>query len=317
MASIIDPLAGRQILPFYLVGETGAAPVVRGRIASVGGAATSILDRHDYPFAVASLQAEALAIAACLSTFMKFDGVFTLQAKGDGFVKTLLADMTSDGAMRGYTAFDGESTVPVADDMADSMPASVPLLLGSGYAAFTVDQGSENGRYQGIVELAGDTLSDAAQAWFANSEQVESAIVAAAGCRDGIWTATALMLQRVAGDGGNAARSADTDADKAAQDDLWHTARTLMESVRRDELVDPALDPSTLVFRLFNTLEPHVAPALPVADKCRCSPEKVTAVLDQMPTEELVDLVADSGMIEVTCEFCKTTRAISPPATRH
>jgi molecular chaperone Hsp33 len=87
--------------------------------------------------------------------------------------------------------------------------------------------------------------------------------------------------------------------------------------VRRDELVDPALDPSTLVFRLFNTLEPHVAPALPVADKCRCSPEKVTAVLDQMPAEELVDLVADSGMIEVTCEFCKTTRAISPPATRH
>jgi redox-regulated HSP33 family molecular chaperone len=43
----------------------------------------------------------------------------------------------------------------------------------------------------------------------------------------------------------------------------------------------------------------------------------VTAVLDQMPAEELVDLVADSGMIEVTCEFCKTTRAIAPPATRH
>jgi molecular chaperone Hsp33 len=248
---------------------------------------------------------------------MKFDGVFTLQAKGDGFVKTLLADMTSDGAMRGYTAFDRDGAVPVADDVADSMPASVPSLLGSGYAAFTVDQGTENGRYQGIVELAGDTLSDAAQAWFANSEQVESAIVAAAGCRDGVWTATALMLQRVAGDGGTAAGSADKDADKAAQDDLWHTARTLMESVRRDELVDPSLDPSTLVFRLFNTLEPHVAPAEPVVDKCRCSPEKVTAVLDQMPAEELVDLVADSGMIEVTCEFCKTTRAIAPPATRH
>ena len=74
MASNNDPLHGQQILPFYLVGDTGSAPVVRGRLASVGRAATSILDRHGYPLAVASLQAEALAIAACLSTFMKFDG---------------------------------------------------------------------------------------------------------------------------------------------------------------------------------------------------------------------------------------------------
>ena len=78
MASNKDPFHGRQILPFYLVGEIGSAPVVRGRLASVGCAATSILDRHGYPLAIASLQAEALAIAACLSTFMKFDGVFTL-----------------------------------------------------------------------------------------------------------------------------------------------------------------------------------------------------------------------------------------------
>ena len=84
MASSNDPFHGQQILPFYLVGEDGTAPLVRGRLASIGRAATSILDRHDYPLAIASLQAEALAIAACLSTFMKFDGVFTLQAKGDG-----------------------------------------------------------------------------------------------------------------------------------------------------------------------------------------------------------------------------------------
>ena len=317
MAFSNDPFHGQQILPFYLVGEDGTAPLVRGRLASIGRAATSILDRHDYPLAIASLQAEALAIAACLSTFMKFDGVFTLQAKGDGHVKTLLADMTSDGAMRGYAAFDPDAVVPVADDVAGSMPANVPALLGGGYAAFTVDQGTENGRYQGIVELDGDTLSDAAQAWFANSEQVDSAIVAAAGYEKGVWTATALMLQRVAGDGGNAATSADRVADRAAQDDLWHTAKTLMESVRRDELVDPALDPSTLVFRLFNTLQPHVAPPRKVMDQCRCSPEKVADVLGQMPAEQLGDLIADSGMIEVTCEFCKTMRPVAPPATRH
>ena len=301
-----------QILPFYLAGEAGDSALIRGRLATVSGPATSILARHGYPDAVASLQAEALAIAACLSTFMKFDGVFTLQAKGDGFVKTLLADVTSDGALRGYTAFDEEAAPELGADMVASLPASVPGLLGTGYAAFTVDQGTENGRYQGIVELTGETLSDAAMAWFANSEQVDSHIVAAAARQGDSWVANALMVQRVAADGGNAGVSP-----KAVQDDAWTTAEMLIRSVTREELVDPALAPENLVFRLFNALRPHVAPAQPVADSCRCSPEKVEAVLVRMSPEELAELVAESGMVEVTCEFCKTMRAIDPGLSRH
>lgn len=301
-----------QILPFYLAGEAGDSALIRGRLATVSGPATSILARHGYPDAVASLQAEALAIAACLSTFMKFDGVFTLQAKGNGFVKTLLADVTSDGALRGYAAFDDGASPDIGDDMVASMPASVPALLGTGYAAFTVDQGTENGRYQGIVELAGETLSDAAMAWFANSEQVDSHIVAAAAKQGGGWVASALMVQRVAADGGRSSPSSNAD-----QDDAWTTAEMLIRSVTRDELVDPALAPEDLVFRLFNALRPHVAPAQPVADRCRCSPEKVEAVLARMSAEELADLVAESGMVEVTCEFCKTMRAIDPGLSRH
>lgn len=310
MASSDASSAGAQILPFYLAGEDGDTALIRGRFASVGVPATRILTRHDYPEAVASLQAEAMAIAACLSTFMKFDGVFTLQAKGDGYVKTLLADMTSDGALRGYTAFDEDGQPPVGLDMATSLPASIPALLGSGYAAFTVDQGSENGRYQGIVELTGETLSDAATAWFANSEQVDSHIVAAAGRTDDSWTASAMMVQRVAADGGNL-----SGVSRDAREDAWNTAEMLLRSVRRDELVDPDLAPEALVFRLFNSLRPHVAPARPVEDKCRCSPDRAIAVLERMPAAELMDLVTESGTIDVTCEFCKTTRSINPPAS--
>ena len=309
---VTGPAAAGQILPFYLAGENGDGALIRGRLASVGGPASSILARHGYPEMVASLQAEALAIAACLSTFMKFDGVFTLQAKGNGFVKTLLADVTSDGALRGYAAFDDENVPSLGDDMVAAMPASVPALLGTGYAAFTVDQGTENGRYQGIVELAGETLGDAAMAWFANSEQVDSHIVAAAGRQGDSWTASALMVQRVAANGGTL-----ESVSRAVQDDAWTTAEMLLRSVRREELVDPALAPEALVFRLFNALRPHVAPAQPVVDRCRCSPDRVTAVLERMSAEELADLVTEAGTIDVTCEFCKTTRSITPPGARH
>ena len=120
------------------------------------------------------------------------------------------------------------------------------------------------------------------------------------------------MVQRVAADGGN-----QTTASRAEQDDAWTTADMLLRSVTREELVDPQLAPEDLVFRLFNALRPHVAPSQPVEDKCRCSPEKVEAVLSRMSPEELAGLVAESGKVEVTCEFCKTMRAVDPGISRH
>ena len=120
------------------------------------------------------------------------------------------------------------------------------------------------------------------------------------------------MVQRVAADGGN-----QTTASRAKQDDAWTTADMLLRSVTREELVDPQLAPEDLVFRLFNALRPHVASSQPVEDKCRCSPEKVEAVLSRMSPEELAGLVAESGKVEVTCEFCKTMRAVDPGTSRH
>ncbi|MEL0292731.1 MAG: Hsp33 family molecular chaperone HslO [Alphaproteobacteria bacterium] len=298
------PSPAAHIVPFYLASGAENVALIRGRVASIGSVATDILGRHKYPLAVASLQAEALALAACLASTLKFDGVFTLQAKGDGYIKTLFADMTSDGHLRGYSAFDADAGAPVADDLVMSTPADVPALLGSGYIAFTVDEEKTGGRYQGIVDLEGATLSDAATRWFANSEQLDTAVMAAEHCSDGVWQARAIMLQRIAAEGGDAS----SQADREQSDDAWHTARTLMESLRRDELVDPLLGPDALIFRLFNSMEPHVAPSRDVIDQCRCSPQRVQTMLTQLDRAEIVDLADDEDKIEIICEFCKTTR---------
>ena len=298
------PSPAAQIVPFYLASGAENVALIRGRVASIGSVATDILDRHKYPLAVASLQAEALALAACLASTLKFDGVFTLQAKGDGYIKTLFADMTSDGHLRGYSAFDADADAPVADDLVTSTLADVPALLGSGYIAFTVDEEKTGGRYQGIVDLEGATLSDAATRWFTNSEQLDTAVMAAAHRIDGVWQARAIMLQRIAAEGGDAS----SQADREQSDDAWHTARTLMESLRRDELVDPLLSADALIFRLFNSMEPHVAPSRDVIDQCRCSPQRVQTMLAQLDRAEIADLADDEDKIEIICEFCKTTR---------
>ena len=314
-----DPNA--MVLPFYLTGEEGETARVLGRVASVGGPVSSILARHGYGDAVASLQAEALAIAACLSAFMKFDGIFTMQLKGDGHVRTLFADMTSKGALRGYAAMDDSGEPPANAMVPGRGHPNVESLMGDGYAAFTIDQGTQMGRHQAIVEITGRRLSDSVLAWFSNSEQIEAHIVAGAARDDetGQWTARAMMLQPIAAEGGKQDKQDQKKGrdPRTRRDEVWRTAGVLLGSLTSKELVDPSLNPQTLVYRLFHQLQAHVSPAEPVMDKCRCSPQKVEAMLSRLPESELLELVDENGGIEVKCEFCKKSRSIEPNLTRH
>ena len=176
-------------------------------------------------------------------------------------------------------------------------------LMGGGYIAFTVDDRDTSGRYQGIVELDGPHLSDAAMRWFENSEQTDTMVLCAADKGEAGWQASALMLQRIAADGGDADPAGDA---KAASDDAWHTAKTLLLSVSRGELLNPDLAPEQIIFRLFNSMAPHVAPARRVNDQCRCDVMKIETMLSQLGVDDVNDLADEDGALYITCEFCKT-----------
>src|SRR3546814_2175391 len=104
------------------------------------------------------------------TTLFRSDGIFTLQASGDGPLRMMVVDVTSDGAMRGYAGFD---QVRIERLMAENEgQPTVPQLFGQGYLAFTVDQGRYSERYQGIVTLTGDTLPSCLQHYFMQSEQL-------------------------------------------------------------------------------------------------------------------------------------------------
>ena len=135
------------------------ASALRGRLTRLGSVVDTIVSRHAYPDAVAALLGEAIALAVLLAGALKYEGVFTLQTKGDGPVHLLVADVTSAGAVRGYAQYDPERLDSVSAHSGTS--PSVPELIGSGYIAFTVDQGEHTERYQGIVELIGAKIGRA------------------------------------------------------------------------------------------------------------------------------------------------------------
>jgi molecular chaperone Hsp33 len=290
--------ASRVPVPDDLVQPFRIDPfALRGRLVRLGPALDHILSQHDYPEPVAAMLGEAITLAVVLAGALKYDGVFTLQTKGDGPIRLIVADVSTDGAVRGYAQYDQKKLDAAgAEDSSEGL--SVPRLLGAGYIAFTVDQGEETDRYQGIVELAGATLADCAQHYFRQSEQIQAGIKLAIGRtgRGGAWRAGGLMLQRVPPEGGYRLIADDIE-------DGWRRAMVLMSSATARELVDPDLTPHRLLFRLFHEDGVRVYDTHPLEARCRCSRERIETILRAFPADELDDMRKER-VTTVTCEFC-------------
>jgi len=286
---------------------------VRGRQVRLGDALNTVLVQHDYPDPVSRLLGELIALSTLLASTIKYDGVFTVQTRGDGPLSMTVADVTSDGALRGYADFDPDA---VAAALADGGEGSVPRLLGAGHLAFTVDQGPDTERYQGIVVLEGASLSECAHNYFRQSEQIATATQLTAGRVAGMWRAGALMLQHEPGDGGHDRPLGRDDLpdtpgagleDQEANED-WRRAVILMSSVTPDELLDPAIGSDALLFRLFHEESVRVHAPRPLAFGCRCSRDRVENTLKGLPETEIKGLKID-GRVVVTCQFCNKSES--------
>ena len=214
---------------------------LRGRAVRLGPVLNDILAAHDYPNPIAHLVAETVALSLLLSSMLKFDGIFTLQAKGDGPVDLLVADVTSAGEVRGCAHYDAERLEHAREQLSalkadESARNHLAQYLGKGYIAFTVDQGEHKERYQGIVELQGSSLIDCVQHYFNQSEQINTGVKMAIGQRDGVWRGGGIMLQEMPDDDGYSELSKGN-----MDEDDWRRAMILMESATDDELLDADL----------------------------------------------------------------------------
>ncbi len=279
-----------HVQPFML-----EASQLRGRIVRLPQVAQDIIGAHGYPEAIGRILTEALCLTTLLAGMLKFDGVFTLQIKGDAVLRTLVCDLTNDGILRGYAGFD-------SDALAANPEADFRTLVGGGYLAFTVDQADTPDRYQGIVALDGETLTECVRAYFEQSEQIRTAFVTHVGHNDkNEWMGGSIMLQQLARTGG-VTRHAPSDT----HEDEWRRAMVLMQTVAPEEMLDESLPLNTLLYRLFHEEGIRVFAPLDIRKGCRCSAEKIRPVLDNLSVEERRDIAKD-GVILVTCEFCNTS----------
>jgi molecular chaperone Hsp33 len=279
---------------------------VSGRLVKLGPVVDTILSRHDYPEAVSQLLGEAVALTALLGAALKFEGKFILQASTDGPVDLLVADYQVPGGLRGYARFSGEQVEALPPD---------GRLLGDGHLAMTIDRGLDTERYQGVVPLEGDSLTEAADTYFRQSEQLPTFIRLAVarhyrsgqqGGRPWTWRAGGLLVQKLTREGG---RNAPREAAFAEED--WTRARMLAETVEDHELLDPMLPPDRLLYRLFHEEQVRAFRAVPLQSYCSCSRGRVEDLLKRFSAEDLADMVVE-GEVWVTCEFCNSRYHFDP-----
>jgi molecular chaperone Hsp33 len=266
-------LADDDVLHRFVLERSG----VRGVLVDLDATWRTIRARAEYPAALAALLGETLAAAALFTGHTKIDGRLAIQLKGTRALRTVFAECTHQGTLRGLAHW------------RDPMPTTLtPRDFGAGaMLAVTIETLApgmrEPTRYQGLVDLDADSLAQAFENYFLQSEQLPTRILLATGTD----RARGLMLQQLPG--------------SEAEADAWPRAQALFDTLGVDELLgSPNQD---LLYRLFHEEQVRVVASRPLAFGCACSRERVAAMLLGLGSDEAHAALQD-GVAEVICEFC-------------
>ena len=272
----------RDRLQRFLIHRAG----VRGVHVRLDATWQQIRERERYPQAAAEMLGQACAAAALFTGHAKVDGRLSVQMRSDGAIRTLFAECTAAGTLRGIVQLADESTTDVSPDLQD--------LGRGGILAITIENHGPDGepvRYQGLVPLEASRLDAAFEDYFRQSEQLPTRLLLAVSDT----TAAGLMLQKLPGDEGD--------------QDGWTRAGTLFDTLGADELL--TVDGARLLHRLFHEDGIEVLAAKPLAFGCSCSRARVESMLVALGPEE-AGLAAETGEARIRCEFCGQSYVFTP-----
>ena len=253
---------------------------IRGELVSLGSSLEESLAAHNYPVNVKALLGELVAAAVLLSSTLKFEGILSLQAKGDGPLSLLMVECTDQKTFRALARWDEEQT--------DKLTATgLSGLLGHGQLVMTVDPHKGN-RYQGIVPLHHATLAECLNDYFKHSEQLATQFWLASNGD----SACGMLLQALP----------ESVESKETHDETWERLAVLADTLTEEELL--TLDHETLLTRLYHQEDVRVFDADAVSFNCNCSRHRTAKILQSVGKEEAEEIIAEQGEIAMGCQFC-------------
>ncbi|MCT8468644.1 Hsp33 family molecular chaperone HslO [Chromohalobacter canadensis] len=251
---------------------------VRGEIVNLQQAYAEVLDKHAYPQAVSRQLGELLSAVALLTETVKLDGTVSLEVRGQGPVRLLMAESNPGGDLRAIARLDDEAALPEEN-------VSLTSLVGEAQIVITLDP-REGQRYQGIVAVEADSLGACLEDYFARSEQLATRLWLAADGR----RAAGMLLQQLPDDEAN------------RDPDAWERTVYLATTLSDTELLD--LEQHELLHRLFHDEQTRAFDPKALRFGCTCTRERIANALNGLGAEELRNIVHEQGEVETQCHFC-------------
>jgi len=269
----------------------------RGQLVHLGPAWRAMMEHHDYPAAVRDSLGEAVAAAALLASTLKFKGQLSLQLRGAGPMHLMLVECSDGLALRAVARF---RDPPETRDLRE--------LSGNGTLTVTLEGDDLANRYQGVVPLAGERMSECLREYFESSEQLPTRLWLRA---DG-EQASGLLLQRlpVTTRPASATESGAGGVSEDEIEDAWRRVQLVAGTVTDPELAE--LADRELLRRLFAEDDVRMFEAAPVYFRCRCSRARVETMLRSLGRDEVDSIIAERGSVEVRCEFCSRAYRFDP-----
>lgn len=306
------------VLPFQLDRSD-----IRGRVVRLDGVLEQVLKQHNYPPVIEALVAEAALLTALIGQSVKLRWKLSLQIRGKGPARLIATDYygpSEDGEparIRAYASYDADRIDLTADPFSQ---------IGEGYMAVMIDQGTDMVPYQGFTPIAGKSLADCAQTYFAQSEQLPTRFALTFGKSqmpgsNSHWRGGGVMLQHMPPAGGSVAAEGGsgegglldhTDILAGEEAENWTRANILLETVEEIELIGPTVTPTDLLVRLFHEEQPRVFDAQTVRFGCSCSEEKVRQAMSIYSQKDISKMTTPEGVVTADCQFCGAHYEMDP-----
>ncbi|WP_394193916.1 Hsp33 family molecular chaperone HslO [Pseudoalteromonas atlantica] len=250
---------------------------VRGELVQIEQTYQEMIAGHDYPVAVQKLLGELLVATCLLTATLKFEGDIAVQLQGDGPVKYAVINGDDQQNMRGIARLQSE----VAG-------STIKELIGNGVMVLTITP-NKGERYQGIVPLEHETLAECLEAYFAQSEQLQTRLWFATDTTAESEKASGLLLQVLP-----------VNKEKSIED--FTHLEALSNTIKDEELL--TLDATTVLTRLYHEDNPRVYEPQAIHFKCGCTRERTITALVNVGQQALLDDAAANGEVKISCHYC-------------
>ena len=247
---------------------------IRGEIVHLDATWRAVLKRRDYPPALRAILGESMVAAALMSATLKFAGRLIMQIQGRGPLNLLVVECTHNQTMRAMAQWSNDVPTGPLSSMAEDARLAI-----------TLDPTVGRERYQSMVELSGQTISEALENYFHHSEQLGTRLWAAAG----ETCAAGMLLQRLP-------------LDEGTDDDAWVRAACLGSTITSKELL--TLSAQEIIHRLYHEEDIRVFDSTPVGYRCSCSRDRVIVALRMLGVDDVESILDEKGLVSVQCEFC-------------